>query len=312
MDISIIMINYNTYDLTKNAIESIICHTKNIDYEIILIDNCSPDKSGERLRQVFMDKIVFVQAQDNLGTSRAFNMGLRLAKGKYILWLNSDIIVTDNSLRKLYSYMEEHAECGICGGNLVDGNNMPTHSYRLQLPSVKTEKKSLSLIRLFVNKLCNSSIKQQYNFTERPIEVGYITGADMMIRKIVIDKIGGFDEDIFMYAEESEFTFRMKKLTEYSVMSVPEATIQHLEGSSFKSVSRFNAWRFKTKLDGDCVYFSKCYGYSEVIKYLKTLLRAYGKFELILKFCFKKQRAKEYSEMRAIVKDKLNKLEDNV
>lgn len=311
MDISIIMINYNTYDLTKNAIESIICHTKNIDYEIVLIDNCSPDKSGERLQQVFKDKVVFVQAQDNLGTSRAFNLGLSFATGKCILWLNSDIVVTDNSIYKLYSYMEAHSECGICGGNLVDGSNMPTHSYQLQLPTVKLQKRSLSLIRLFANKICKSSVKQQYNFTDHPKEVGYITGADMMIRKSVIDKIGGFDEDIFMYSEETEFTYRMKKLTEYSVMSVPEATIQHLEGSSFKSEKRFSAWRFKTKLDGDYVYYDKCYGRNEAVNFLKTLLRAYNKFEFILKICFKKQKAKEYREMKEIVQDKLNKLRGN-
>ena len=91
MDVSVIMINYNTFDLTKDAIESIFSQTDGIAYEIILVDNLSPDGSGERLRDLFGERIVYLQSGGNLGTSKAFNLGISRATGKYVLWLNTDI-----------------------------------------------------------------------------------------------------------------------------------------------------------------------------------------------------------------------------
>ena len=100
MDVSVIMINYNTFDLTKDALESIFKHTEGLQYEIILIDNASPDGSGERLRDLFGEKIVYLQSGANLGTTKAFNLGLKQAKGKYILWLNTDILIKENFIKK--------------------------------------------------------------------------------------------------------------------------------------------------------------------------------------------------------------------
>ena len=94
MDVSVIMINYNTFDLTKAAIESIFAHTEGISFEVILVDNLSPDGSGERLREIFKNKIIYLQSGGNLGTSKAFNLGLKQASGKYILWLLSNPFLT--------------------------------------------------------------------------------------------------------------------------------------------------------------------------------------------------------------------------
>ena len=96
MDVSVIMINYNTFDLTKDALNSIFENTKDLTYEIILVDNASPDGSGEKLKELFQDKIVYLQSGGNLGTSKAFNLGLKRASGKYILWLNTDIHFQNN------------------------------------------------------------------------------------------------------------------------------------------------------------------------------------------------------------------------
>lgn len=305
MDVSIVMINYNTYDLTKNAIESILSYTANLQYEIILVDNNSPDNSGEMLNDFFESKIIYIQSGGNLGTSKAFNMGARIATGKYILWLNSDILIKDNFVFDLFDYMEKSLECGICGGNLVNWNNEPMHSYRLTLPSLETVRKSNGLWHKIKNKLTNSDIKNQYNFTGKPLEVGYITGADMMIRKSVIDEIGGFDEDIFMYAEECEFTFRMKQRTHYKVISVPTATMQHLEGASFGKEAAFNERRFRAMLNGNSIYFEKCYGKSTLIKYLRILSRVYLKLAVFNLIAFRKSKAIANKKYRAIVKEKL-------
>ena len=281
MDVSIIIINYNTFELSKNAIESIFQHTQNLAYEIILVDNASPDSSGEKLKEYFGDKIVYIQSGGNLGTSKAFNLGVKSAKGKYVLWLNSDILLVDNFIKTLKDYMDEHSECGICGGNVIDFDGNPAHSFRRELPSARTVRKDRSIIRYALRKILKKKLSTEYNYTDKPMEVGYITGADMMTRRELLDRLGGFDERIFMYAEETEYTYRVKELG-YTVVCVPDAKIKHLEGSSFSGKTGFSERRCLWILQGITRYMQISYGKEEAINYLKVLAKGRGKFFVYL------------------------------
>lgn len=272
MDVSVIMINYNTFDLTKDALESIFTHTEEIQYEIILIDNASPDGSGERLRDLFGEKIVYLQSGANLGTTKAFNLGLKQSKGKYILWLNTDILIKENFIKKLYDYMESDPNCGVCGGNVLDFNGNPAGSYRKDFLDVNTFKRLYSftwhLLGLIPHK------RNDYNYTNKVKEVAWIGGVDMFVRREVFSQVGGFDEVIFMYAEELEFQYRVKKLTSYTIKSVPWAIIYHLGGASTKGkVKRFNPKWEKMMLMGFPRYLYKWFGEKEVKKYLKVRYR---------------------------------------
>lgn len=232
MDVSVIMINYNTFDLTKDALESIFAQTQGLAYEIILVDNLSPDGSGERLRDLFGDRIIYLQSGGNLGTSKAFNLGLRHATGKYILWLNTDILIKENFIKKLFDYMESDPKCGICGGNVLDFQGKPSGSCADQFTTLRSVRLENSILHRIVKKI--SKRRKDYNYSDESKEVAWINGAEMMARHEVIDKIGGLDEIIFMYAEEMEFSYRMHQLTDYSAVSVPWAHIYHLEGASSK------------------------------------------------------------------------------
>ncbi len=276
MDVSIIIINYNTFELSKNAIESIFQHTQNLAYEIILVDNASPDSSGEKLKEYFGDKIVYIQSGGNLGTSKAFNLGVKSAKGKYVLWLNSDILLVDNFIKTLKDYMDEHSECGICGGNVIDFDGNPAHSFRRELPSARTVRKDRSIIRYALRKILKKKLSTEYNYTDKPMEVGYITGADMMTRRELLGRLGGFDERIFMYAEETEYTYRVKELG-YTVVCVPYAKIKHLEGSSFSGKTSFSERRCLWSIQGIVRYMQISYGQKEAEKYLKILARSPNK-----------------------------------
>lgn len=302
MDVSVIMINYNTYQLAKDALNCIFAQTSGLNYEVILVDNLSPDGSGELLAKEFGDKIVYVQSGGNLGTSKAFNLALAKSSGKYILWLNTDILIKENFIYTLFKYMEENADCGICGGNVLDFKGNPTHSFRRKLPSVKTVKKDNSLLFGIFNRLFKKSLSQQYNYTNKPMEVGYITGADMMIRKSIFDEVGGFDEDIFMYSEETEFTYRVKTKTNYKVVSVPYAHIYHLEGASFTGgKKRISEFRIKTMTEGDLVYFKKCYGEKQAAKYLKVLKRSLNKRIFLATVLFMKDKRAEFKTKKKII-----------
>lgn len=276
MDVSIIIINYNTFELSKNAIESIFQHTQNLAYEIILVDNASPDGSGEKLKEYFGDKIVYIQSGGNLGTSKAFNLGVKNATGKYVLWLNSDILLVDNFIKTLKDYMDEHSECGICGGNVVDFKGNPAHSFRRKLPTAKTVRQDRSVIRFAFRKLFKKCINSEYNYTDKPMSVGYITGADMMTRKELLDRLGGFDERIFMYAEETEFTHRVKNAG-YTVVCVPNAKIKHLEGSSFSGKAKFSEKRCRWIIQGIARYMFIAYEKKECENYLKVMARSPGR-----------------------------------
>ena len=211
MDVSVIIVNYNTLKLTENTINSVIEKTQGIKYEIILVDNASTDGSIEYFEEKCSDKIIFLKNKENLGFGRANNKGMEIAKGKYIFLLNSDTLLINNAVKILYEYMEKEIKTGICGGNLYDAELNPIHSFILKIPSIKTEiNNQLNIFSKLIRRISNK--REDFNYSALPLEVGYITGADMMIRKSVIEKAGKFDDDFFMYFEETELTYRIKKL----------------------------------------------------------------------------------------------------
>ena len=304
------MINYNTFELTKNALESIFKEPNDISYEIILVDNLSPDGSGESLHKLYGDRIVYIQAGANLGTSKAFNLALKKSLGKYVLWLNTDILLKDNFIKDLYDFMEKTPDCGICGGNILDFNGNPAHSFRRDLPSPKTDKKDMSVCVKVFRKLFKKQLSSEYNYTDKPLEVGYVTGADMMIRRDVIDLIGAFDEDIFMYAEECEFTFRMKQKTSFKVFCVPYAHIYHLEGASFSRQNSFSERRFRLSSIGLAIYMKKCYGENVAINFLKRRKQSYLRFMVLCILMLRIKKFRQYRKKREIFKEFLQNYPD--
>lgn len=287
MNVSIVIINYKTYQLTADCINSILKYTQGITYEIIVVDNASCDGSAERLKADFGGKITLIESDKNSGTSKGFNMGAKKASGEYILWLNSDTQLIENFVYKLYDYAKNHTEIGILGGNILDFNYKPMHSYRLEMPRAKTIKRDYSFINYF-KRIFRKPKALEYNHSGKPMEVGYITGADMMINRKCFEDAGYFDEDIFMYAEEVEFTCRVKNAG-YKVVSYPEAKILHLEGASFShKKAEYSDWHFRTNLNGNKVYIIKTYGKEEWKKYLKNLktglLKQATLYAVMLKF----------------------------
>ena len=275
MDVSVIIVNYNTLELTKNTIESVFEKTKELKYEIILVDNASTDGSVDFFENNYKNKIIFIKNTENLGFGKANNRGIEIAKGKYVFLLNSDTLLINNAIKILFDFMEKTKECGICGGNLYTKELQPTHSFLRKFPSLLLE------IQEYIKK--KEKIRNDFNYTNFEQEVAYITGADMFIRKEILEKSGYFDKDFFMYFEETELSYRIKRLG-YKIVSVPQAKIIHLEGKS----TIFKERKFTMYLESKYKFYYKLYSlgivklhyYLYKVKYLINIKNDRRKLQL--------------------------------
>jgi len=243
MDVSIIIVNYNTKELTQNCIDSIFENTIGVSFEVILVDNASTDGSVELFEQE--QRIQFIKSDKNLGFGRANNLGYKYAKGNYIFLLNSDTLLLNNAIKMFYDKMESiDGSIGCLGCLLENANHQYTHSYA-DFPRVSNSLPFFS--RLFGCKesiLDNPELRANH---QSFFQVEYITGADLFIRRNVIEECGLFDPDFFMYYEDPEMQLRyLKKGYKSYIYDAPK--IMHLEGSSMKPNKRKSMIKFDSQL----------------------------------------------------------------
>ncbi|MDR2406843.1 MAG: glycosyltransferase family 2 protein [Bacteroidales bacterium] len=246
MDVSIIIVGYNTKALLKQCLISVFEKTQDIDFEVIVVDNASCDGSQQMLKEDFPN-VLLIESPENLGFGRANNEGIKIAKGRNILFLNPDTLLLNNAIKILSDYLDENELAGACGGNLYDEFMKPTLSYAMKFPSISE--------KLRIYKLLNWK-NREFNSTMKTMEVACIIGADLMIRKSVLDEVGIFSDRFFMYDEELELCFRIHK-ARYKLISVPFAKIQHLEGKSFNS--KLDPKRIMYTIDGRKTFYSLHY-----------------------------------------------------
>ena len=222
-DVSIIIVNYNTHKLLRNCLLSIIENTKRCSYEIIVVDNASTDNSREIITE--FTSVKWIQSEVNLGFGKANNIGASEASGKYLFFLNSDTNLLNDAISIFYDFFEENNEnekLGAVGAYLLDLNHNDNLSYA-SFPSVSFEWKYL----------INKTLKKSDIQSKRNKEVDVVTGADLFIKKDTFQISGGFDPQFFMYYEETDLQFRLKKLHKKNVIIVGPLII-HLDGGSFK------------------------------------------------------------------------------
>ena len=238
MQVSIILINYKTKDLTINAINSVIEKTEGIEYEIFVVDNNSQDGSIEAIEKAFPN-INIIKNSVNAGFGDGNNIAIRQAYGKYILCLNTDTILINNAVKIMFDFMETNSDVGVCGGNLYDADLKSVMSYA-NFPNFWNSMSVSWLLKKIFPVLRNH--KEIKNLKD----VDFITGADIFFRKTVLDKIGIFDEQFFMYSEEVDLCKRIKN-DGFKIKIVPDAKIIHLEGKSTKNFWNNTKMRVKSK-----------------------------------------------------------------
>lgn len=249
MDVSVIIVNYNTKELTKNCIDSVFARTSGVSFEVILVDNASTDGSVELFEKD--DRIQFIESEKNLGFGKANNLGYQYSNGKYVFLLNSDTLLLNNAIKMFYDKMESiDGSIGCMGCLLEDADRQFTHSYA-DFPKVSNLIYSLvSPIFRFLGckkwELDNPKRRTDGNH-QSFFQVDYITGADLFIRRHVIEECGLFDPDFFMYYEDSEMQHRYFKKGYKSYIYVAPK-IMHLEGCSMKPDRRKSLISFDSQL----------------------------------------------------------------
>jgi GT2 family glycosyltransferase len=227
IDLSIIIINYNTLDLTTQCIKSIIKETSSINFEIIVIDNASSEKNIESLKEID-SSVKLIKNTQNLGFGIANNIGMEAARGEYVLLLNSDTIIIDKGINKCLAYIQNHSEIGVLTCRQVNENFVPfiPRSFYFKNNSVSQLFFKNPILEIIKNKLDK---KAKANLTENSY-VKSLSGAFMLFNKTVFEKTKGFDPDFFIYYEETEWCMRINK--QFKQFYLNDVSFIHLHGKS--------------------------------------------------------------------------------
>lgn len=225
MDLSIIIVNWNTRNLLVQCLSSIYQTVRTVEMEVWVVDNGSKDGSGTAAVEKFPET-KFVQNKVNFGFARANNQALNLATGRYLLLLNPDTKVNPGAVERLISFMNAHPEAGGAGAQLINSDGSKQNSIA-NFPSLATELLNKNLLRWLFPKQFPG---KERNYSES-VEVDSVIGACMMVRREALEKVGLFDEDYFLFLEETDWCYRMKRAG-WKIYHVPRAEVYHFQGKS--------------------------------------------------------------------------------
>ncbi len=230
IDISVIIVTWNSEEWIKICLDSILATSADLKIETIVVDNFSKDKTLEILK-AYNSQIKLIQNPSNLGYAKGCNQGLKIAQGNYILLLNPDTEITENSLKKMRDFMEKTPEAGALGPQLVDFEGQIQPSCR-RFPNYKLLLWELTgLSRLFSKSKIFGAWKMGGFDFRSTREVEQPMGSALLIRKKVIDQIGLMDERFFLFYNDVDFCYRIKQAG-WKIYFYPEAKIFHAEGAS--------------------------------------------------------------------------------
>ena len=274
MEVSIIIVNWNTRDILRDCLDSFYETKNNLSYEIIVVDNASTDDSVKMIVSDYPE-VKVIQNNENRGFAAGNNQGILEAKGTYVLLLNTDTIILDNAITKMVRFADAHPESAIVGCRVLN-KNRTLRSTRFMYPSVL----NMILSTVYLNKIFSN-----HKFFGRERMSGFdadhvhepevVSGCCMLARKEAIQQVGMLDEQYFMYGEETDWCYRFAK-TGWKISFTPDAEIIHLGGAS----SRQRKPEMLLQLKGSILLFMKkhknriSYAFSCLLVSLFFFLRA--------------------------------------
>jgi len=251
LDVSVIIVNWNTKELLKKCLASVYEQKKNINYEVIAVDNGSTDGSVEMVKDEFPE-VSIIENSKNRGFAAANNQGIKIAKGRYVLLLNSDTVVLDNAVAKCVLFADAYPDAAIVGCRVLnpDKTLQPTC---FMFPSILNMLLSTSyLYKLFPKSRFFGRERMTWWKRDDVREVDVVTGCFMLVRREAIEQVGAMDEGFFMYGEETDWCYRFKRAG-WKTLFTPSAEIIHLHGASTKQVKPL----MTLQLRGSILFFLK-------------------------------------------------------
>ena len=235
LDVSIVIVNWNTRDILSGCLRSIYEQTNGLDFEVIVIDNASTDGSAEMVKKEF-PQFVLLENSQNRGFAAANNQGMAIAKGRYVLLLNSDTVVLGNAVKKTFDFSDSHPECGAVGCRVLNADRSLQKTC-FMFPSILNMLLSTSyLYKLFPKSRVFGRERMTWWDRDDEREVDVVTGCFMLVRREVTEAVGVMDEQFFMYGEETDWCYRIK-MAGWKIRFTSGAEIIHFGGQSSKQAA---------------------------------------------------------------------------
>ena len=272
MDLTISIVSYNTKRLLRNCLSSIYRNVKEIEFEIIVVDNASEDESMEMIKEEF-PQVKLIINQNNLGFAKANNQAIKQSRGRYILLLNSDTVVISDAILKILNFIKSHPDVGVVGCRKLNAD-LSCQPLATILPNIwmvflrffrfknfLSSPRQRRFLSKFFGSFLGKTISSYFswyseNNLKKAIPVDFITGACFLIRRKTIDEVGLLDENFFMYLEDTDWCFRTKQKG-WKMYICPKAKVIHYGGENFRSnVDTFSLEHCKSRY----YYFEKHYG----------------------------------------------------
>lgn len=272
--LSIIIVHYRTYELTKQTIESILMESYGFEFEILLVDNASGDGSIEKLAEDFLEeqrkgRLLILCNQENLGFSKANNIAIRKAKGSEILLLNSDTKIVQNAIKQSLDAMKQRPQVGALGVRILLADGSLDHACKRGFPTPAASLcYFLKLHRLFPHSPFFAAYIAGHIPQDQTAQVDSLSGAYMLLRREALMEAGLLCEDYFMYGEDIDLCFQIKK-SGWQILYFSEAQIIHYKGGS----GRKNPKVIREFYRAMKVFYDRNYAshYPKIIRYLMVL-----------------------------------------
>ena len=277
MKLSVIIVNYNVRPYLYQCLESVYRAVKGIDAEVFVVDNHSRDGSVPYVAKRF-DQVNYVESNHNLGFARANNIAIRQSLGEYVLLLNPDTIVAEETIRESLAFMEQHPDAGALGVCMLKADGTKALESRRGLPTPMTSfYKMTGLCKHFPTSQRFGRYYMGYLPWDKPVEIEVVSGAYCMLRRTAIDKVGFLDEDFFMYGEDIDLSYRLLK-GGFHNWYLPFNILHYKGESTQKSSFRYVHVFYEAML----IFFRKHYGSSSIWLTLPIKTAIYLKASLAL------------------------------
>ena len=260
--LSVIIVNYKAEKFLQRCISSVYAETKRVPFDIWVVDNNSMDASVPMVQQNF-PQVNLIENKENAGFIKANNKGILASKGTYVLSLNNDTVVLAGALEKLVDFMDRHPDAGACGAKVLNTDGSIQHQCKRGFPTPSSALfYFLKLHKLFPRNRIFAHYLMTYIDPEKVSEVDSLSGACLMVRREVIQKVGVMDEDYVMYGDDLDWCYRIKKAG-WKIYYVPDAQIVHYGGMGGSRVLPYrNIWEFHRSM---MIFYKKYYAKNHTV-----------------------------------------------